>query len=237
MTITRSSMTPEAIEELINQRVAKALAAYKANHAAELAIESQSQNRDDDDNKNIGGNGNGNGRGNGDKNIRGNGNKNEGGNRNGNPNRNDKGVMPVFCEYTYHDFVECQPLNFKGTEGVMVPEEEDQVEKFIRGLLDNIQGNVVATEPTRLQDVVHIANNLMDQKLKEYVVKNAKNKRSVARAYTAGNNEKRGYAGPLPYCNKCKLHHEGPCTMKCGKYNKVGHMTMDYRNVVATTAT
>ncbi|GKA36242.1 putative reverse transcriptase domain-containing protein [Tanacetum coccineum] len=32
----------------------------------------------------------------------------------------------------------------------MVPEEEDQVEKFIGGLPDNIQGNVIAAEPTRL---------------------------------------------------------------------------------------
>ncbi|GJS56541.1 putative reverse transcriptase domain-containing protein [Tanacetum coccineum] len=48
----------------------------------------------------------------------------------------------------------------------MVPEEEDRVEKFIGGLPDNIQGNVIAAEPTRLQDVVRIANNLMDQKLK-----------------------------------------------------------------------
>nr|GEW05895.1 putative reverse transcriptase domain-containing protein [Tanacetum cinerariifolium] len=59
----------------------------------------------------------------------------------------------------------------------MVPEEEDRVEKFIRGLLDNIQGNVIVAEPTRLQDVVRIANNLMDKKLKGYVVKNVENKR------------------------------------------------------------
>ncbi|GJT24425.1 putative reverse transcriptase domain-containing protein [Tanacetum coccineum] len=51
----------------------------------------------------------------------------------------------------------------------MVPEEEDQVKKFIGGLQDNIQGNVIAAEPTRLQDV------------------------NVARAYTAGNNERRVY--------------------------------------------
>ncbi|GJT35418.1 putative reverse transcriptase domain-containing protein [Tanacetum coccineum] len=44
----------------------------------------------------------------------------------------------------------------------MVPEEEDRVEKFIGGLPDNIQGNVIAAEPTRLQDAVRIANNLMD---------------------------------------------------------------------------
>nr|GEW25724.1 putative reverse transcriptase domain-containing protein [Tanacetum cinerariifolium] len=59
----------------------------------------------------------------------------------------------------------------------MVPEEEDWVEKFIGGLPDNIQGNVIAAEPTRLQNAVRIANNLMDQNLKGYVVKNAKNKR------------------------------------------------------------
>ncbi|GKF48473.1 putative reverse transcriptase domain-containing protein, partial [Tanacetum coccineum] len=51
----------------------------------------------------------------------------------------------------------------------MVPEEEDRVDKFIGGLPDNIQGNVITAEPTRLQDVVRIANNLMDQKLKGYV--------------------------------------------------------------------
>nr|GFD26448.1 hypothetical protein [Tanacetum cinerariifolium] len=32
----------------------------------------------------------------------------------------------------------------------MVPEEKDQVEKFIGGLPNNIQGNVIAAKPTRL---------------------------------------------------------------------------------------
>ncbi|GJV54626.1 putative reverse transcriptase domain-containing protein [Tanacetum coccineum] len=26
---------------------------------------------------------------------------------------------------------------------------------------------------------------------------------------------------------ECKLHHEGPCTVRCGKCNKVGHLTQD----------
>nr|GEV01720.1 hypothetical protein [Tanacetum cinerariifolium] len=59
----------------------------------------------------------------------------------------------------------------------MVHEDEDRVKRFIGGLLDNIQGNVIAAEPTRLQDAVRIANNLMDQKLKGYAMKNAENKR------------------------------------------------------------
>nr|GEX88490.1 hypothetical protein [Tanacetum cinerariifolium] len=143
----------------------------------------------------------------------------------------------------------------------MVPEEEDQVEKFIGGLPNNIQGNVIAAEPTRLQDAVRIANNLMDQKLKGYATKNDENKirlevnqrdnrgqqppfkrpnvrgQNVARAYTAGSNEKMGYVGPLPYCKKYKLHHEGPCTVKCRKCNKAGHMARDCKNAVVVPTT
>ncbi|GKA80497.1 putative reverse transcriptase domain-containing protein [Tanacetum coccineum] len=143
----------------------------------------------------------------------------------------------------------------------MVPKEEDRVEKFIGGLPDNIQGNVIAAEPTRLQDAVRIANNLMDQKLKGYAVKNAKNKRrlevnqrdnrgqqppfkrpnvggqNVARAYTAGNNKKKPYNGSLPFCNKCKIYYEGPCTLIYGKCNKVGHLTRDCKVIISTTST
>ncbi|GKE95869.1 putative reverse transcriptase domain-containing protein [Tanacetum coccineum] len=282
------------------------------------------------------------------RNVEANGNNGNGnGNGNGNPNVNNGGVVLVTQECTYQDFVKFQPLNFKGTEGVvgltrwfekmemvfhisncppkyqvkyasctllnsaltwwnshkrtvgvdatyamtwkalmklmtegydlttynqrfqeltllctkMVPEEEDQVEKYIGGLPDNIQGNVIAAEPTRLQDAIRIANNLMDQKLKGYTIKNAENKRrfdnnsrdnrrqqqpfkrhnvngqNMARAYTVGNNvERKAYVGNLPYCNKCRMHHEGPCTVKCGNCKRVGHMTRDCRAAVAATA-
>ncbi|GKE93453.1 reverse transcriptase domain-containing protein, partial [Tanacetum coccineum] len=45
------------------------------------------------------------------------------------------------------------------------------------------------------------------------------------------------YNGPLPFCNKCKLHHEGPCTVRCGKCNKVGHLTQDCKVTNPTTST
>nr|GFA57073.1 reverse transcriptase domain-containing protein [Tanacetum cinerariifolium] len=57
----------------------------------------------------------------------------------------------------------------------------------------------------------------------------------VVRAYTAGTNKKRAYAGTLPYCNKCKLHHTGQCIVKCGNCRKVGHMTRDCKAPVAAT--
>ncbi|GJX46378.1 hypothetical protein Tco_0271568 [Tanacetum coccineum] len=84
MTITRSGITLEAIEELVNQRVEEALAAYEATRAVNaLEAKSQSQNSSDGDNGN-GGNGNG-GEGNG-------GDRNGG---NGNPNENNRGTEGV----------------------------------------------------------------------------------------------------------------------------------------------
>ncbi|GKC73106.1 hypothetical protein Tco_1118989 [Tanacetum coccineum] len=90
-----------------------ALATYEATRAANaLEAESQSQNGSDGDNGN-GGNGNG-GDGNGE-----NGNGGNGNGKNGNLNENNRGARPVAQECTYQDFIKCQPLNFKGTEGVV----------------------------------------------------------------------------------------------------------------------
>ncbi|GJZ85375.1 hypothetical protein Tco_0650714 [Tanacetum coccineum] len=44
----------------------------------------------------------------------------------------------------------------------MVPDEEENVERFIGGLPDNIQGNVIAANLARLQDAIRIANQLME---------------------------------------------------------------------------
>ncbi|GJS43793.1 putative reverse transcriptase domain-containing protein [Tanacetum coccineum] len=232
MTITRSGMTPEAIEELVNRRVEEALAAHEVTH------------------------------------------------------KNGRGDRHVARECTYQDFMKCQPLNFKGTKGVvglirwfekmetvfhinsyrgllglrlilamswrelmklmtevycprneiqkmetelwnltvkkndltaytqrfqeltmmctkMVPEEEDRVEKFIGGLPDNIQGNS-----------------------KGYAARNAKNKRdeqNKTMENKVGNNrptndrilEVRMLLEPI--------------------WLKAGHMTRDCRVVIATT--
>nr|GEX37920.1 hypothetical protein [Tanacetum cinerariifolium] len=61
----------------------------------------------------------------------------------------------------------------------MVPDEEDIVERFIGGLPENIQGNVIVVNPARLQDAIHIANQLMDKKLQGYAARSAENKRRM----------------------------------------------------------
>ncbi|GJR51765.1 putative reverse transcriptase domain-containing protein [Tanacetum coccineum] len=128
-------------------------------------------------------------------------------------------------EYTYNDFLKCQPLNFKGTEGVvgdeikkleidiwnlkvkgtdvvsytqrfqelallygrMFPEVSDEVEKYVGGLPDMIQGSVMASKPKIMQEAIEVANDLMDQK----------------------------------------------CAPRCNNYKKVSHLARDYRSPAA----
>nr|GEW85843.1 putative reverse transcriptase domain-containing protein [Tanacetum cinerariifolium] len=107
-----------------------------------------------------------------------------------------------------------------------------------------------------VENAIRLANNLMDQKLKVYAIRSAENKikfvsnqrdnhaqqppfkrknvkrSNVAKAYTAGGNEGRVYVRPHPLCNKCKLHHVGPCTIKCRSCGKIGHLTRDCKPAV-----
>ncbi|GJU98148.1 reverse transcriptase domain-containing protein [Tanacetum coccineum] len=48
-------------------------------------------------------------------------------------------------------------------------------------------------------------------------------------------NGNRGYTGNRPLCERCTLHHIGPCTVKCRTCNKIGHLTKNCRNKRPTT--
>nr|GEV59023.1 putative reverse transcriptase domain-containing protein [Tanacetum cinerariifolium] len=163
-TATHTEMTQDVINELITKRVEKAMTAYVAAKKQGTKIEIENEQQDDnvDANGDIG-NGNGNG--------------------NGNPNANNRGVVPVVRECTYLEFMNCQPLNFKGTERVafiklmterfqelillctkMVLEEDDKVEKYIRGLcyktlLNTREGSTLTQETT-----VDNNNNLLSDR-------------------------------------------------------------------------
>ncbi|GJW66436.1 putative reverse transcriptase domain-containing protein [Tanacetum coccineum] len=89
----------------------------------------------------------------------------------------------------------------------------------------NNRGNMITAEPMRLQDAVRIANNLIDQKLKGYAVKNTENKRRLSQS------ERQLWTTAT--IQKAKW----PCTARCGKCNKVGHLTRDCMVINSTTST
>ncbi|GJS55221.1 putative reverse transcriptase domain-containing protein [Tanacetum coccineum] len=49
-----------------------------------------------------------------------------------------------------------------------------------------------------------------------------------------GTGERKPYGGSLPKCTKCHLHHNGPCTQRCHKCNKIGHFARDCRSTGST---
>ncbi|GJZ07378.1 putative reverse transcriptase domain-containing protein [Tanacetum coccineum] len=133
---------------------------------------------------------------------------------------------------------------------MFVANETKKVDKYISGLPDNIYRNVKSARPKTLDETIELANDLMDQKLHTYVERQSDNKRkaddssrnnhghqqqpskrqNVAKVYNMGTGEKNPYEGSLPKCTKCHFHHNGPCTQKCHKCNKVGHFAHDCRS-------
>ncbi|GKE50691.1 putative reverse transcriptase domain-containing protein [Tanacetum coccineum] len=134
----------------------------------------------------------------------------------------------------------------------MFPEESDEVEKYVGGLPDMIQGSVMASKPKKMQDAIEFATKLMDQKIRTFADRQAENKRklddtsrnnqnqqhpfkrqNVARAYAAGPGEKKPYGGSKPMCPKCNYHHDGQCAPKCNNCKRAGHLARDCRSLAA----
>ncbi|GJX83624.1 putative reverse transcriptase domain-containing protein, partial [Tanacetum coccineum] len=119
-----------------------------------------------------------------------------------------------------------------------VANKTEKVDKYTSGLSDNIYGNVKSARPKTLDETIELANDLMDQKLRTYAERQSDNKRKAGDssrkqpfgAYNMGTCERKPYGGSLPKCTKCHLYHNGPCTQRCHKCNKIEHFARDYRN-------
>ncbi|GKF79887.1 hypothetical protein Tco_0235455, partial [Tanacetum coccineum] len=139
-------------------------------------------------------------------------------------------------------------LWFERTESVFPRSkcaEEDRV-TFATGTLTDdalscIEGNVTASKSQTLEEAINRAQRLMDQIIKlDYVQETNDRKRKLEdtgninnnnyqnyyhqqqnrkqeafKTYTATN----GYTGNHPLCERCTLHHIGPCTVKCQTCN------------------
>ncbi|GJW33696.1 reverse transcriptase domain-containing protein [Tanacetum coccineum] len=131
----------------------------------------------------------------------------------------------------------------------MFPEEIDKIEKYIGGLPDMIHGSVKASKPKTMQEAIEFTTELMDEKTHAYAERQAERKRkyddlsknnqnqqqqnkrqNTGQAYTAGNSDRKSYAGSKPLCSKCNYNHEGPCLPRCNNCKRIGHLTRDCRS-------
>nr|GEV74011.1 hypothetical protein [Tanacetum cinerariifolium] len=86
----------------------------------------------------------------------------------------------------------------------MVEPKSVKIDAYIRGLFDNIKGEVTSSKPTNLNE----ANN---------------QKQRNARAMTTALNEGNMSSRSLPVCERCFTLHVGQYTIKCHKCAKIGH--------------
>nr|GFB56893.1 hypothetical protein [Tanacetum cinerariifolium] len=125
----------------------------------------------------------------------------------------------------YADFIKCHPLNFKENEGVV------GLTRWIKKMesVFNISG--CAIENQKLRTYAERADN--KRKTDDMSRNNHGQqqqpfrKQNVSKVYNMGMGERKPYEGSLPRCTKCQCHHNGPCTQKCHKCNKVGHFACD----------
>ncbi|GJX49301.1 putative reverse transcriptase domain-containing protein [Tanacetum coccineum] len=125
-----------------------------------------------------------------------------------------------------------KPHSFNGTEGVV-----------------GLKRNVTSSKPATLHDAINMARELIEQGVQAKALRiGDSNKRKwedqqgnnyhqqqnrrqeAAKVYVAAPAKDRGYAGNLPWCNRCKAHHQpGPCPPRCGKCHKLGHQEGECR--------
>nr|GEV31908.1 hypothetical protein [Tanacetum cinerariifolium] len=118
----------------------------------------------------------------------------------------------------------------------MFPEESAKVERYVGGLPDMIHGNVKASKPQSMQEVIEFATEMMDKKMLTHAECQAEHERkfddtsintqhqqqpfkrnNVSRAYTAGPGDKKPYGGTKPLCPKAQGENaRGITCFECG---------------------
>ncbi|GJU98151.1 putative reverse transcriptase domain-containing protein [Tanacetum coccineum] len=111
----------------------------------------------------------------------------------------------------------------------MFPEESDKIEsseaiEMATELMDKRVSTIAERQAENKRKFENTSQNNQNQQQQQ-------NKRqNTGQAYTAGNSDRKSYAGSKPLCSKCNYNHEGPCLPKCSNCKRVGHLAKDCRS-------
>ncbi|GKC53992.1 reverse transcriptase domain-containing protein, partial [Tanacetum coccineum] len=139
----------------------------------------------------------------------------------------------------------------------IVPTEKKKIERYVWGLPDDIQRNVIASKPAKIREVICMAQELNRKKVrnkaakavetrevgwnlhnkpmennhkkKEPAIYHQNKRQEIVRAYATWASNKGGYDGRAPQCAKCKLLHYGNYGEKSGNCKRINHQTKDCR--------
>ncbi|GJT59702.1 putative reverse transcriptase domain-containing protein, partial [Tanacetum coccineum] len=127
----------------------------------------------------------------------------------------------------------------------MVKPESVKINAYIRGLSDNIKGEVTSSRPTNLNkagnerilegnkrkwEKFQSGNSSGKSNHKDNSRQSLQNiqKEGNPRAMTNAPNEGKVSFGSLPMYERCFTRHVGQCAIKCHKYGKIGHKMRAY---------
>ncbi|GJT37983.1 putative reverse transcriptase domain-containing protein [Tanacetum coccineum] len=144
------------------------------------------------------------------------------------------GAPPV-QKCTFTGFMKCGPTQFHGNE------EVQRLENELRSL--KLRDTNIASYTQRFNELALLCPEAVptEKKKVELYIKglpeNIKGETTSSRL--AGNDycpsEQGGYARNKPFCNRCRKHHTGYCTVVCGNCGRTGHMTRDCKDKAVAT--
>nr|GEY48209.1 putative reverse transcriptase domain-containing protein [Tanacetum cinerariifolium] len=163
--------------------------------------------------------------------------------------------IPLAKRGNYKEFISCQPFYFNGTEGVVglihwfertesvfsqsnCAKENKVAFATAQRLMDQVvkHNSIQGTNDhkQKFEDKRNISNNNNYQNIRNNRMNDShqqQNRRlETFKFYAATPTKNRGYTRNRPLCHRCTLHHTGPCTIRCRVYNKIGHLTKNYRS-------
>ncbi|GJV19014.1 reverse transcriptase domain-containing protein [Tanacetum coccineum] len=137
-------------------------------------------------------------------------------------------------------FISGLPRSIEGNVTASKPQTLEEATNIAQRLMDQIIRHDSVQETNDLKRKLEDKGNIINNNNYQNNYNNNRNndyhqqqnkKQETFRTYTATN----GYTGNRPLCERCTLHHIGPCTVKCQTCNKIGHLTKNCRNKRPTT--